>query len=781
MPIAASKKVVSVESRAASRRSSLSALSYSGLLTNASASDGKKILNEGYHTKQSERRSPNPIPTRSGFNHVNSAEATIRSSTSASKGQWSSNLPTQGSSQQDMPQFSTQYGIRRHSSGSVHVPTFPIRRFGSVPTTVHEYGCLTYPLDYSMVTAVRANGSESGPTNYSPHIVEENPLSTAHLAGKNVSCWPVENMAQNSSQHCCRDYRDNGFSASPVAANESNQRPGLQTKSIVASTGIDDRQSKTELEYNGLQINYPFPCNDEAEEDRGVDESLEMSHFSCIGSIGSTPKLQFCVKYYEKVISPIIVAFDSPTNPFRTHILHLAVASDALQHAIAALSACNFRKRREHHSSLAEQSIHSLTDSPHGRSLRRFSLAYGVLEEDPQCGSNVPVAPSVPSSEELYYKSESIRLMNAQLTDPSSRNNDSVLATLLILCLYHVYNTGVAKFYTQFAGAKKILASRRDSGRQSSESRWITTVFTWFDALSATINDRECQFSREICDMASAENDEWGLENLAGCDRRLFNIIARLGRLNLLGQGRSVSGPSPQLVAPGPKSPPPLRPRECHSMEYSRFDDDNRAGFLHKEPSPIALNDSTATDSQFQHEWTDIHQSLVSWSLDEPPTFPLSPTNSALPTHRLDLLHISESFRYSALLYIERLAHPSLSSASTHFQPLVSQSLRHIVQVQQSDGFLAWPLFVTGVECVYEVHRDMVREKFGGMRKGLGVRGGGVGRGLLEKVWRRVGGRGREMDEGGWGGEGRGAKGCGRGGFWWQGVIERGEGEYTIV
>ena len=58
-----------------------------------------------------------------------------------------------------------------------------------------------------------------------------------------------------------------------------------------------------------------------------------------------SPRTSFFLDYYEKIICPSVVVIDSPSNPYREHILRLAATSQSLQHAICALAACNLRMK----------------------------------------------------------------------------------------------------------------------------------------------------------------------------------------------------------------------------------------------------------------------------------------------------------------------------------------------------------------------------------------------------------------------------------------------------
>ncbi|CRK42230.1 hypothetical protein BN1723_018993 [Verticillium longisporum] len=100
-------------------------------------------------------------------------------------------------------------------------------------------------------------------------------------------------------------------------------------------------------------------------------------------------------------------------------------------------------------------------------------------------------------SEEYQHRNLAVHLLNQQLNDPVKSSHDSVLATILLLCHYRMVESGIAKFHTQFAGVKKILAIRRRSQQYapSRDSAWMEAIFTYFDAISASINDREAQLT----------------------------------------------------------------------------------------------------------------------------------------------------------------------------------------------------------------------------------------------------------------------------------------------
>jgi len=445
---------------------------------------------------------------------------------------------------------------------------------------------------------------------------------------------------------------------------------------------------------------------------------LSLSRFTGMTSIGKTPRMKYLINYYSEVISPVIVAFDSPSNPYRTHILQLAAGNETLQHAISALSASNLRQRRE------TGALSTGKTDP----ARRSSMAHLSLTDATRLPAETQLTIEDQAREETFHKGFSIRSLNAQLADPLVRKDDSILATLLILCLFHICDSGVAKFKTQFAGVKKLLSLRgEDAGCESRRTKWFTRMFTWFDAMTATVNDREGELGQAHLDMSALSDEEWALENLAGCDGQLFKIIAKLGRLNLLSQGKAVESKSPMAVGPFPLVQP-----------YSNFDGNGWSQILNDDDIWASNGLGLASDikTQFWTEWRQIRNDLHQWSLDTS-LFDSSSSEASLLSQdqRFDLANISESFRYSALLYTERLASPGVSSSDANIQNWVQQSLAFIKLVK-SDVFLLWPLFITGSECASEEDRSVIRERCLDIQKDSGFFNNQSCLELLEKVWK---------------------------------------------
>jgi hypothetical protein len=471
--------------------------------------------------------------------------------------------------------------------------------------------------------------------------------------------------------------------------------------------------------------------------------------FSSGSGIGRTPRLQFLINYYSEVISPVIVAFDGPNNPYRNNILRLAADSDALQHAIAALAASNLRQRQE------SGALSTCKTAP----ARRSSMAHLTLADS---WHEELFSPMDLAREETSLKNFAVQSLNRQLADPVGRKKDSTLAVLLMLSLFHTCATGVAKFKTQFAGVRKLLTLRAAANEPvSAETKFFTSMFAWFDSITASVNDREGQFLSHHLDLSSLTDSAWSLENLAGCDGSLFRIIAKLARLNVLSQGKPVEEKLDLVSRPVH----PIAPSLCLNdspidLDLSRYDGNGWSTFSDDGSFPEHKNGPL---EQFWHEWSEVRHSLQSWTLPPP-----APTSTLSVEQRADLANISECFRYSALVYTERLANPSVPCTSLGIQRWVQQSL-HYISLVKSDVYLLWPLFVTGAECVSAEDRQVVRGRCQDIQKDSGFVNNASCLGLLEAVW-------KQMDR-------HGASGGEAQGFRFTEIMKRADdqGEYIVV
>ncbi|KAL3432612.1 fungal-specific transcription factor domain-containing protein [Aspergillus tetrazonus] len=546
---------------------------------------------------------------------------------------------------------------------------------------------------------------------------------------------PTTNLS-NSSIHTLTDSPTDTESVTASGSWRGSWSPSCQLPSSAwscPSTEDSENDEATAELQRRHSYGYSFAGN----------HSPSLSQLLLARSVGRTPRLRYLISYYAEVIAPVIVAFDSPTNPFRTSILRMAQDSISLQEAIATLSTSNLRQRRDR----------GIFSTCRTESARMSSLAHQALTDRSVLESFDPSIPEGFALEETYHRGVAVKELNKELADPQRRLSDSVLATLLILCLFHVCDTGVGQFKTQFAGVTKLLAIRlRASPYVSDELKWFIRMFTWYDTMTATTNDRESQLHSRYVDLTASSDSEWGLENLAGCDARLFKIISHLGRLNLLSQSQEHTEPSPHVFVPT-SIPPPSMTYHTPDLLFSGLPTQIDP-YLFPLPTPPRHGDQTKQPSSpsFWAEWYSIKQQLEAWRFPQerlnqgpaesarsmhayisPPSSPVYESGVA-PQNIEDVFHISESFRHSALLYSERLAYPDLPSSHPRIQQIVQRSMAHILTVK-SDVYLLWPLFITGSECVFEEHRIIIEERCKDISKDSGFYNNLSCLELLQKIW----------------------------------------------
>ena len=547
------------------------------------------------------------------------------------------------------------------------------------------------------------------------------------LQRQHAECWSAQVRCERSSSPSRSDQTDPSRASYRLHADD--QRPSDPVKIASVQSYCDSKPGSYAQAAEGQDLDH-FNSNRKRVSVSPSTESLRQTAlkllpFSGAHAIGQTPRMQYLINYYSEVISPVIVAFDGPSNPYRSYILRLASGSETLQHAISALSASNLRQRRE-----SGELSTGKTDPARRSSMAHLTLTDKAWQSAP--GFNLSVEEQ--RKEENYHKNATVHLIQQQFADPSQHRDDSVLATLLVVCLFHICESGVAKFKTHFAGAKKLLGMRETASiMKSKEAKWFARMFTWFDAMTATVNDREGQMQDGFLDLSSLADEDWTLENLAGCDGKLFKIMANLSRLNILSQkGGLDAGAAVGAAGTASCSFPMSTPEHSY---WPSFDRDSWTTGATSGAYPTSNESYPSIHTQYGREWHDTYNALTSWMLDTSPYSSGCHDVPALsPDQQLDLLNISQSFRFSALIYMERLALPHVSSSDARIQNWVQKSLYHI-RLVRSDVYLLWPLFVTGSECVTAADRQIIRERCLDIQKDSGFSNNASCLKLLEEIW----------------------------------------------
>ncbi|KAI1310114.1 fungal-specific transcription factor domain-containing protein [Xylaria venustula] len=627
-------------------------------------------------------------------------------------------------------------------------------RFHKLNTSLNHYPIMSEPLsssvdslsdvDYTLSPMTHTFPREEAPFMHSPTLIYENYTSQSSPVPQSpASAIMIDQRAPTSCPSLV--YAPSEHSSS-LGSHHDSFEPQMGPRLISDS----DALSAPEMDSYGTSphsTGVPFWAHSNSRDDDvnshyGLEAAAGLSHPSYEShplqvSPDLINKLPFFMDYYENIMCPSLVLIDGPNNPYRDHILRLASSSRSLQHAICALSACNLRMKRR------------LSLGQHTRNSPLAATENGGTEH---VSDTHPDDRSL--AEELDHRNLAVHLLNLQLNDPSKACHDSVLATILLLCHYRMVESGVAKFHTQFAGVKKILSMRNSVHLQGSpQSAWMEAIFTYFDSISASINNREAQLTVSFFGMsAEAKLLPFGAENMVGCDRELFQTIHKLGRLNLLSQNRPVQSVvgTPSDRGETPTTFSPLGSPLAHNLKQEpgsffgtahRYDGNGFATkFDEEEILSSGLGSPPCDDhrSYFWQEWKEAHTALQAWEFDAQRLVASLP-NSTSQNQIRDLNFLSEAFRYAALLYIERLASPNIPSNHNNFRNLVSQVIYYATSLDagsSAEKFLLWPLFIAGSECVNELQQNIVRNKCRDIMSRSGYMNNMAAMDVLERIWR---------------------------------------------
>lgn len=485
-------------------------------------------------------------------------------------------------------------------------------------------------------------GCEEFHNSSTPVALSESPAQGNFFTGSESFGLPRDNMSSSlssdSTGRSSRDYStgtaggdESGFFEDPIVAHTldniiSSHHPAIHE--IVLSDFSNDFNCPVDASFRFQNRNQPV---DLVPDDVGAHPPSTISRPLPTLPIERNLDIEYLFENFKKFICPVIVAFGGPSNLYRSHITRLAIESETLLHAIAALSAIHIRQQRR-------------------------SDNHTLMKEN----RKIVPADELSSMEDVQY---SLRSLTEQLRDPTKALDDSILATFLILGLYQIYNIGVDKFKAQLAVVKKMVAFSPTTGGDGWNNKkavsWLTLTFTWFESMT----DQNQVKADEDADMHGEQ------ENLIGCDPRLFRMINRLGRLNSLSRKTEFNK---TVVEIDSVSPAANSPQEYYSMPYPSTSNENQSTqFI---PVPTRYK-SKPRSQQFWHEFHFLRAQLEAL---HPPA---SSTSSSF--------HISEFFRNTALLYLARF---SRQTHQTQISTWVERAVYRINMIN-TDIWLSWPLW----------------------------------------------------------------------------------------
>lgn len=309
------------------------------------------------------------------------------------------------------------------SSSQSHFPSQPTARMDSNPhVSVPPAGMGLFPMDAESMNSFDSDlqrppqmPNMPDPSNSFAWTMDmpdpQTWSSTSAAAPPQISGLPLPSRPMSGSRSSPSIAPGASMQLPPVLSPEASfAAPVWPVASNWAASGGSRSPQDADEELDRTNPEHSFWWN--------AGHSPSYSQLLLARSVGRTPRLRYLISYYAEVIAPMIVAFDSPTNPFRTHILRMAQSSEALQEAIATLATTNLRQRRER--------FHLSTERT--GAARMSSIAHRALTDaafQDRYGISIPEGYA---REENHHRRMAVKALNADLADPRRRLSDSVLA-----------------------------------------------------------------------------------------------------------------------------------------------------------------------------------------------------------------------------------------------------------------------------------------------------------------------------------------------------------------
>ena len=400
---------------------------------------------------------------------------------------------------------------------------------------------------------------------------------------------------------------------------------------------------------------------------------------------GQISNLRCLIDYYDRVIPPVSATSGRPEHPDKSYILRLAAGSEPLQYAIAALSANYMRQRCV--CARPNPSRQPFSDFFHDEFRRRYPNTHNMLDAGRKQIPSFCLGEQL--EKEFYFKEVSTSMLNDQLGDMDLTIDDSLRAVILILCLDRVCGMGLANLKRQFASVAKILSLYGEITTNNNKAMtWLAIMFTWLDSMILGGGSGKEDYTHTALITFGVNEESWRLRTLAGCNGKLFDIVTKLGRLNLASGDPLIHAYQAANLGIGQILSPTDNHYGYHTMESNQDDGSPPVPWVDAEP------DSRA---QFWRERNKIRVELEGWQWEPPVRNSISSAKTA-PLRQFNSVHVSESFRCAALLYVEWLTSSSwVAEMQPRIRALVERVSYHVSNVE-TDVSLLLPLFIAGLE-----------------------------------------------------------------------------------
>ncbi|KAL4973427.1 fungal-specific transcription factor domain-containing protein [Aspergillus desertorum] len=357
-----------------------------------------------------------------------------------------------------------------------------------------------------------------------------------------------------------------------------------------------------------------------------------------ITSLLSLTQTKTLLHHYDTFICPHQLAEigDDKDNPYRAYILPLAKKQIGLLYALLGFSAVHL----------------------------------GKLTENKRMQETTAVE----------YRMKAIRALGEQIyrsqtTSLSKEEQDAVFATIQILLLHDIAETGISEHGVHITGAmsvcKNILLAEGFNGRRQRAVFFIGNL-AWLDIIRAFAGTRRLCFTQEIREMvASAGGHRFELVN--GCPREIFLVIGR-------------------------------------ALDKAK-----------------AYKHGWTTEEDFRSTLLGANQELYTWD----------PRRKTYPSSDHRWVNVGVAFQFACILHVHRLLDPLQPASSPEIQEAVMKILDATADIPADCTLielLTLPLFMAGADSLSRHSQYYVLARFREIERRSEIRNP-VPADLLKKVW----------------------------------------------
>ncbi|PGH03703.1 hypothetical protein AJ79_07285 [Helicocarpus griseus UAMH5409] len=421
---------------------------------------------------------------------------------------------------------------------------------------------------------------------------------------------------------------------------------------------------------------------------------------------------RYYLAHYDRVLCRLMVLIEVPNNnPYR-RLLQMVNASPALCAATVAVGACH--------------NLHALHYSGQS-SFYNATSKHRTSSEDGEEFRRSP-NPNVRSTYQhmLMFKHRALHHLKRSLSDPKTRRDEVTIATVLLLIILDMVESGRGAWKLHVEGAKKLLETRLGSPSEDttelsaltypacdSFNIFLAGTCMTFDIMGSTLSPSGTWTEPILSQLTESPNllSDTEKNMFLGCPAYLLRIILFISSLRH-----------------ADSSPRTLSPKADIATILSHINAFEPGPWAQKMQQSVSTNSAELPISEPYL----LSRLSPAWnsSLD-------SPKDTAFPDAPY---HLASAYKIAITLYATRiLLHPS-PEESPSFAEQVTSVLTHISHISPTCELfksILWPTFIAGTECRCPQQRVWIRDRLEQQWRGFWTVNIRAASRVLDAIWSR--------------------------------------------